>query len=175
MSNPSPKHISEYPEQRLAGLRRHAARSREATYSRLSMAIQALSARGEPITVHTIRAESGLDYKSYARNPEAKKLFQEHSTFLVAKRKEARTKRRKQSEEGLQPPDPLLNYKRPQLVARLKLEMQRREEIEQQYRHLLEERLQADLKVMQLEAELAKYQSFLGQFRRQVQQKELGN
>lgn len=175
MSNLSPKHISEYPEQRLAGLRRHAAQSREVTYSRLSMAIQALSARGEPITVHTIRAESGLDYKSYARNPEAKKLFQEHSTFLVAKRKKARTKRRKKAEEGVQTPDPLLNYKRSQLAVRLRLEMQRREEIEQQYRHLLEEHLQADLKVMQLEAELAKYQSFLDQFRSQVQQKELSN
>lgn len=164
---------SGYPEQRLEGLRRHAAERRQATLERLRTAIEVLGARGEPITVHTIRAESHLDYQSYARNPEALKLFQEHSTFLAAKRKEARRKRRQRSEEeGSPAKDLLLNYKRPQLVARLRQEMHYREEIEQQYRHLLEERLQADLKVMQLEAELAKYQSFLGHLRDQVQQEE---
>ena len=70
--------------------------------------------------------------------------------------------------------NPLLNYKRPQLAARLRQEMQRREEIEVQYRQLLEERVQSDLKMMQLEAELAKYQSFLGQLRAQVQREEHG-
>jgi len=50
--------------------------------------------------------------------------------------------------------------------------MQRHEEIEVQYRQLLEERMQADLKVMQLEAELARYQQFLGHMRAQVQQEE---
>jgi hypothetical protein len=50
--------------------------------------------------------------------------------------------------------------------------MQRREEIEVHYRQLLEERVQSDLKLMQLEAELAKYQSFLGQLRAQVQREE---
>jgi hypothetical protein len=164
---------SGYPEQRLEGLRRHAAQQRQATVERLRAAIETLKARGEPITVHTIRAESHLDYKSYARNPAALKLFQEHSTFLVAKRKEARRKRSKRSEEeGSCAKDPLLNYKRPQLVARLRQEMQGREEIEVQYRQLLEERLQVDLKLMQLGAELARYQSFLGHLRDQVQQEE---
>lgn len=173
MSKPPQAPSSEYTEQRLAGLRRHAAQQRQTTLERLRTAIEALKAKDEPITVHTIRAESHLDYKSYARNPEALKLFQEHSTFLAAKRKEARRKRRRGSEEEGSPlKDSLLNYKRPQLAARLRQEMQRREQIEMQYRQLLEDRLQADLKVMQLEAELARYQQFLGQMRVQAQQAE---
>ena len=169
MSKPS--HSSGYTEQRLAGLRRHAAELRQATLERLQTAIASLKAKGEPITVHTVRETSGLDYKSYARNPEALALFQENSTFLAARRKEARGKRQK----GVaHPRDPLLNYKRPQLAARLRQEMQRREEIEVQYRQLLEERVQSDLKMMQIEAELAKYQSFLGQLRAQVQREEHG-
>jgi hypothetical protein len=165
--------LSGYPEQRLEGLRRHATELRQATLERLRRAIEALKARGEPITVQTIRAESHLDYQSYARNPEVLKLFQQHSTFLAAKRKEGRRKRRKgAAEESFPPKDPLLNYKRPQLVARLRQERQRREEIEGQYRQLLDERMQVDLKVMQLEAELARYQQFLGHMRTQAQQEE---
>ncbi len=171
MSNLSPP--SNYTEQRLAGLRRHAAEQRQATLSRLRAAIEALKARGEPITVHTIRAESHLDYKAYARNPEALKLFQQHSTFLAAQRKQARRKRKKRSgEESSLPKDSLLNYKRPQLASRLRQEMHRREEIEVQYRQLLEERMQGDLKVMQLEAELARYQQFLGHMHAQAEPKE---
>ncbi len=173
MVKSSQQNSSGYTEQRLEGLRRHAASQRQATLSRLRTGISALEARGEPITVHTIRAESGLDYKSYARNPEALKLFQEHSTYLSAKRKEIRKKQRMRSgEEKALRPDPLLNYKRPQLAARLRQEMQRREEIEGQYRQLLEDRIQTDLKVMQLEAELARYQQFLGHMRTQAQQAE---
>lgn len=164
--------LSNYPEQRLAGLRRHAAQQQQATLSRLRAAIEALKARGEPITVQTIRAESHLDYKSYARNPEALKLFQEYSTYLSAKRKEARKRRKKEAGAKDPPKDPLLNYKRPQLAARLRQEIQRREEVEGQYRQLLEDRLQVDLKVMQLEAELARYQQFLGHMRAQAQQAE---
>jgi hypothetical protein len=164
-------HVSQstYTEQRLAGLRRHAVQQRQATLERLQAALASLKAKGEPVTVHTVRETSGLDYKSYARNPEALALFQENSTFLVAKRKVARGKRQKGASH---PKDPLLNYKRPQLAARLRKEMQRREEIEVQYRQLLEERVQSDLKMMQLEAELAKYQSFLGQLRSQMQSEE---
>src|SRR6266702_4539915 len=175
MSQSSDSLPSGYTEQRLQGLRRHTAQQRKTTLERLRAAIEALKARGEPITVHTIRAESHLDYKSYARNPEALKLFQEHSSFLAAKRKEARKKRSKESGEGVSPSkDPLLNYKRPQLAARLRQEMQRREEIEIHYRQLLEERVQSDLKMVQLEADLAKYQRFLGQLRAQVQREEHG-
>jgi len=170
MSKLAPK--SSYPEQRLAGLRRHAADQQQATFSRLRAAIEALEARGEPITVHTIRAESHLDYQSYARNPGALKLFQQHSTYLAAKRKEARKRRKKEAGAEAPAKDPLLNYKRPQLAARLRQEIQRREEVEEQYRHLLEDRLQADLKVMQLEAELARYRQFLGHMRAQAQQAE---
>src|SRR5438128_2708509 len=140
MSKPS--HTSRYTEQRLAGLRRHAAELRQATLERLQTAIASLKAKGEAITVHTVRETSGLDYKSYARNPEALALFQENSTFLAARRKEARGKRRKlTSEEAPQAKDPLLNYKKPQLVARFRQEMQRREEMEVQYCQQLSERV----------------------------------
>ncbi len=172
MSQSSDSLPSGYTEQRLQGLRRHTAQQRKTTLERLRAAIEALKARGEPITVHTIRAESHLDYQSYARNPEALKLFREHSTFLAAKRKETRKKRKKTGEEVASSKDPFLNYKRPQLAARLRQEIQRREEIEGQYHQLLEERMQADLKMMQLEAELARYQQFLGHLRAQVQQEE---
>ena len=163
---------SNYPKQRLAGLRRHAAEQRQATLERLRGAIETLKARGEPITVHTIRAESHLDYQSYARNPEALKLFQEHSTFLAAKRKEARKRCKKEAGAEDTPKDPLLNYKRPQLAARLRQEIHRREELEGQYRQVLEDRIQVDLKVMQLEAELTSYRQFLGHMRAQAQQAE---
>jgi len=164
---------AKYTESRLEGLRRHAAEQKQATLERLRATIASLQARKEPITVHTIRVASGLDYKSYARNPEALALFQEHSTFLAAKRKEARKKRQKGTPQSTaQQKDPLLNYKRPQLVARIREEMVRREEVETQYRLLLEERVQSDLKIMRLEAELARYQSFLGHLRTQVQNEE---
>jgi hypothetical protein len=164
---------AKYTERRLEGLRRHAAEQKQATLERLRAAIASLKAREEPITVHTIRAASGLDYKAYARNPEALKLFQEHSTFLAAKRKEARKRRQRETSQfTAQQKDPLLNYKRPQLVARVREEMVRRVEAETQYRLLLEERVQTDLKIMQLEAELARFQSFLGHLRTQVQNEE---
>lgn len=166
---------SKYTESRLEGLRQYAAHQRQATLERLRAAIASLQARGAPITVHTVRAESGLDYKSYARNPEALALFQEHSTFLAAKRKEARGKHKKGTTEGMpQQKDPLLNYKKPQLAARLRQEMEYRAEIEAQNHRLLEERVLSDLKIMQLEVELAKYQSFLGHLRVQMQREEQG-
>jgi len=81
-------------ESRLEGLRHHAAQQKQATLERLHAAIVSRKAKGKPITVHTVRAESGLDYKSYARSREALALFQEHSIFLVARRTEARGKRK---------------------------------------------------------------------------------
>lgn len=173
IQNPTPPNNPRYDEQRLAGLRAYAARQRQTTLERLHAAITALKDKGEPITVHTIRETSGLDYKSIARNPEALALFRHHSTFLATKRKETKKKRKPgRAEEIPQPKDPLLNYKRPQLAARLRQEMQRREEIEIHYRQLLEERVQSDLKMVQLEADLARYHDFLGHLRAQVQQEE---
>ncbi len=171
-NTPPPKH-SQYDERRLAGLREHAARQRQVTLERLQAAITTLKEKGQPITVHTVREASGLDYKSIARNPEALSLFQANSTFLVAKRKKSGRKRKAELAEKVpQPKDPFLNYKRAQLAARLRQEQQRREEIEGQYRQLLAERVQTDLKVMQLEAELGQYRSFLSHLRSQVQNQE---
>ena len=86
---------SGYPEQRLAGLRRHAAQQRQATLERLQAAIASLKAKGEVITVHTVRETSGLDYKSYARNPEALCSFKKTVRFLPpgAKRREGNARK----------------------------------------------------------------------------------
>jgi hypothetical protein len=81
-------------------------------------------------------------------------------------------RQRETSQTTAQQKDPLLNYKRSQLVARVREEMVRRVEAETQYRLLLEERVQSDLKIMQLEAELARFQSFLGHLRDQVRFEE---
>ncbi len=162
MQNPPPNH-PRYNEQRLAGLRTYATQQRQATLSRLQAAITLLKDKGEPITVHTVREASGLDYKSIARNPEALALFHQHSTFLAAKRKETKKKRKPGREEEIpRQKDPLLNRQ----------EMQRREEMEIQYRQLLEERVQSDLKMLQLEADLARYHDVLRHFRAQLQQEE---
>jgi hypothetical protein len=165
-----------YSAERLSGLRQRAAQQKQATVERLQAALRTLKGRGDPITVYTIRAECGLDYQSYARNPEALALFREHSTFLAAKRKAARTKQaRRPGVEGSPcRKDPLLSYKKTQLVARLHQEMQQREMVERQYQYLLEERVTSELRLMHCEAELAKYHEFLGQFRRHMDHQEHG-
>jgi hypothetical protein len=162
-----------YEEQRLSGLREHAARQRQATLERLQTAVATLREHRRPITVLTVREVSGLDYKSIVRNPEALALFQANSTFLVAKRKAAKRKRAAQQEEvRIQARDPALNYSRAQLVARLRQAEQRRLEAESLYQQLLLERTQVDLKVMQLEAELGKFQDFLSRLRSHVEDEE---
>src|SRR5260370_30217365 len=97
-------------------------RKRE-TVERLHEAIESLKSKKQAISAQTIYSECGLSYASYARNPEALVLFRANSTHLNQKRK--RTKRmRKTDAEPIFPRDPLMNYKNPQLVSRLRYAMQ---------------------------------------------------
>jgi hypothetical protein len=160
-----------YSEEQLAGLRTHALAQKQATVDRLRQAIDTLTAKKLPISIKTIREECGLEYNSIKRNPEALLLYQQHSTFLKRERK-----RTKISSPGtVAPRDPLLAYKKTQLATMLREERTQRQDTEQQQAQLLQEYVQKDVKIAQLEAELAQYRGYLERLRIQVQQQEHGN
>jgi tetratricopeptide (TPR) repeat protein len=71
--------------------------------------------------------------------------------------------------------DPLLAYKKTQLAAILREERTQRQETEKQQAHLLEEYVQKDVKIAQLEAELAQYRSYLERLPISIQQQEHDN
>ena len=104
-----------YEEQRLSGLREHAARQRQATLERSQTAVARLREHRRPITVLTVREGCGLDYKSIVRNPEAPARFQANRASLPSAR---RQKEGAVTTGGIriQPRDPALNYSRAQLV-----------------------------------------------------------
>jgi hypothetical protein len=79
-----------------------------------------------------------------------------------------------QCPDTLSPHDPLLAYKKTQLVVMLREERALRQETEQRQAQLLEEYVQRDVNIAQLEAELAQYRSYLEHLRIQVQQQEHG-
>ncbi len=160
-----------YSQEQLAGLRTHALARKQATVERLSRAIDALTAKKQPISMKTIREECGLEYNSIKRNPEALLLYQQHSTFLKRERKRTRTA----CPDTVAARDPLLAYKKARLAAMLREERTQRQETEKQQARLLEEYVQKDVKIAQLEAELAQYRSYLERLRIQVQQQEHGN
>ncbi len=117
-----------YSEQQLAGLRTHARTQKQSTVERLRSAITSLQAQQKPISARTIYEECGLTYASLRRNPEALLLYQQHSTFLKRERKRTRTA----CPDTVAPRDPLLAYKRSDLVARLRNEQARCAELETQ-------------------------------------------
>jgi hypothetical protein len=160
-----------YTQQQLAGLRSHAQAQKQSTVDRLRAAITAFETQHEPISARTIYEECGLAYASIRRNPEALLLYQQHSTFLKRERKRTRTV----CPDTPSPRDPLLAYKKTKLVAMLREERTRRQETEQQQAQLLQEYVQKDVKIAQLEAELAQYRGYLERLRIQVQQQEHGN
>ena len=80
-----------YSDEQLAGLRTHTLAQKQETVDRLSRAIDALTAKKQPISIKTIREECGLEYNSIKRNPEALLLYQQHSTFLKRERKRTGT------------------------------------------------------------------------------------
>jgi hypothetical protein len=164
-----PDHASS--EQQLAGLRAHAQTQKQNTVDRLRSAIASLQAQNKPISARTIYEECSLSYASIRRNPEALLLYQQHSTFLKRERKRTRTT----CPDTITPCDPLLAYKKTHLAVMLREERTRRQEAEKQQVHLLEEYVQKDVKIAQLEAELAQYRSYLERLRIQVQQQEHGN
>jgi hypothetical protein len=103
-------------EQQLSGLRAHAQAQKQSTVERLRVAIASLQAQDQPISARTIHEECGLAYASFRRNPEALLLYQQHSTFLKRERKRTRTA----CPDNPSLRDPLLAYKKPDLVGRLR-------------------------------------------------------
>jgi hypothetical protein len=157
-----------YSQQQLAGLRAHAKAQKQSTVERLRTAITSLQARNQPISARTIYEECGLEYASFRRNPEALLLYQQHSTFLKRERK--RTKR--VCPDIPSPRDPLLAYKKPDLVARLRIAQARYDEMEKQHAAILADYVQKDVKIAELEAELTRYREYLEGLRLTIQQQE---
>jgi len=159
----------DYSKSRLAGLRRHAEEEKLATVARLRQGIEELN-KARPkrsISARSIRDVTGLDYATISRNPEALKLFRDNSSFLATRRK-----RRRHSGELSAPRDPLLNYKKAQLVQRLRDEMAKREALEASMSKVVEERAETDKRIMRLEAEVGRYESKLQHLRQKLWQEE---
>src|SRR5712692_9390275 len=137
-----------YSEQQLSGLRAHAQAQKQGTVERLKTAITSLQAHHQPISARTIYEECGLAYASIRRNPEALLLYQQHSTFLKRERKRTRTA----CPDTVSPRDPLLAYKKPDLVVRLRQAQARCAELETQHATILADYVQKDVKIAELEA-----------------------
>lgn len=75
----------------------------------------------------------------------------------------------------MSPRDPFLAYKKPDLVTRLRQEQARRAELETQYATMLQNYVQRDVKIAELEAELARHRMYLEGLRLTIQQQEHGN
>ena len=159
---------SPYSEQQLTGLRDHAQAQKQNTLNRLKAAITSLTAQHKPISDRTIREECGLEYASLRRNPEALLLYQQHSTFLKQKRKRTRA-----SQPDIPSPrDPLLAYKKADLAARVRKAEELLKAREKQHDTLLQDYVQKDIKIVELEAELAKHRQYLEGLRLTMQRQE---
>ncbi len=168
---PHPLHA--YTEEQLAGLRASTSARKQETVERLRTAIDALKNKKQAITAQSIYAESGLHYASYVRNEEAIALFRANSTHLQKQR--TQRKRKTGEEAPAAPRNPLMNYKKPQLVARLHAAQQQIKNLEQQLATLADAYLQQDTRVAQLEAKVAElepYRTFVEQVRQRVQREE---
>lgn len=168
---------------RYAHLRTFAATRKQATFDRLKQAITQLEGEGRPVTTFTVREVSRLDYMAYYRNPEALLFFRQHSTHLCqerarkrAKQRASKYKRGKQEdnsqEEIVQSRDPLLNYKKPRLVAELRGALAERDQAHQRYRTLLQEHMECELTIARLEAQIAEYLAYMEGFRLSLQKEE---
>lgn len=157
-----------YTQQQLAGLSAHTQAQKQSTVERLRTAITTLTAQHKPISARTIYEECGLAYAALRRNPEALLLYQQHSTFLKQQRKQ--TKALQPNAPGLR--DPLLAYKKTDLVARVRKTEELLKTREQQHATLLQEYVQKDVKIAELEAELARYHQYLEGLRLTIQRQE---
>lgn len=169
-----------YTEAQLSGLRASTSARRQATVERLQSAIDALKAKKQDVTVQAIYEECGLRYAAIHRNPDALSLFRANSTHLVAQKKQTR-RRRSESSNDASPNtsrDPFLNYKKPQLVARLHLVQQQLQEAQQQQAILVDASMKREARIAELEARLAElepYRAFVEQVRVRMQQGEQGH
>lgn len=173
----SPRLPRTYPEAQLAGIKQSTTARRLATVERLQTAIDALKAKQQEISVQAIYDECGLRYAAIHRNPEALALFRANSNHLVAAKKQNKRKPRTEEEATPAPRDPLLNYQKPQLVARLRSAQKQLLVVQQQQAAMVEARLKQEAKIAELEAKLATlepYRTFVEQVRRDMQSKEHG-
>ncbi len=173
----SPRLPRAYSEAQLAGIKQSTTARRLATVERLQAAINVLKEKKQEISVQSIYNECGLRYAAIHRNPEALALFRANSTHLVTAKKRSKRKPREDSEATPTPRDPLLNYKKPQLVARLRLAQQQLLEVQKQQAVLAETRLNQEARIAELEARLAMlepYRIFVEQMRLQMQREEQG-
>ncbi len=178
MVNPrKPRVPQTYSEAQLSGLRSSTSARRQATVERLRTAIETLHAKKQAVTVQSVYEECGLRYAAIYRNPEALALFRANSTHLVAKKKQNKRKPREAAEAMPASRDPLLNYKKPQLVTRLRLAQQQLLEAQKQQAVLAEAMLNQEARMAELEvklAELEPYRSFVDQVRQRIRQEEHG-
>lgn len=157
-----------YTEQQLAGLHTHTQAQKQRTVERLRTAITTLMAQHKPISARTIYEECGLAYAALRRNPEALLLYQQHSTFLKQQRKQ-----KKAPQPGTPSPrDPLLAYKKADLVARVRKAEELLKAQEKQHGTLLQDCVQKDIKIAELEAELARHRQYLDGLRLTIQRQE---
>jgi hypothetical protein len=164
-----------YSDAQLAGIKQSTAARRLATVERLQAAIDALRVKKQEISVQTIYDECGLRYAAIHRNPEALALFRANSTHLIAEKKRRKRRPRAETEGPPAPRDPLLSYKKPQLVARLRSVQQQLQEAQQQQSFLAEARLKQEARIAELEAKLAElepYRTFVEQIRKKIRQEE---
>lgn len=174
-----PRALRSSSEAQLAGLRASTMARRQATVERLQGAIEVLKAKEQAITVQAIYETCGLRYAAIHRNQEALALFRANSTHLNARQKK-RT-RHKQSRSKEKPPpsprDPLLNYKKPQLVARVRAAQEQLLETQKQQAVLVEASVKREARIAELEAKLAvlePYRTFVEQMRSQMYREEQG-
>jgi len=167
-----------YSEQQLAGLRTSTLTRKQETVTRLQTALEALKSNKRPITTQTIYQECGLYYASYARNPEALALFRANSTHLNQKWKARKNKHTKGVDSVPSPRDPLMNYKKPQLIIRVHEAERQLAEVTRQQAMLLAAQMEREAKIAELEtrvAEIEPYRSFLEKVRIQARQEEHGD
>lgn len=169
---------------RLSGLRIHSQAKKQANYDRLMATIEILEANGVPVSAATIRAESGMEYNSYARNPDALALFREHSAFLASSSGNSPKSKRsglKREEKSLSTYSKAklaakLNEelrRSEQLVEQLNEEIRRREELEAQYLRLLQERVTCDVEIISLQAQIAQQQKPLDTILQYIEKQKL--
>jgi len=141
----------------------------------LQNAIDTLNTKKQAITVQSVYEECGLRYAAIYRNSEAQALFRANSTHLTAKKNRTKHKHSNADQGTLSPRDPLLNYNKPQLVARLREAQQQIQDLERQLATLADTYLQRAAQMAVLEAKLAElepYRNFVEQVRQRVRQQE---
>lgn len=171
-----------------AHLRAHAAQAKQRTVERLRDAIAAIERRGDPVTTAAIKREGNLDYSAYYRNDKAYALYREHATHFKPALGASRKRRHRTTRSIWEQPasagarqirDPLMAYKRPALVAKVRAAQAERDaaraerdEATRQYQNLLREHLQCAQTIFTLQTKLAQFDEHRDYLRRTMQERE---